>query len=90
MGSAIGIDVGGTRARGFLVADDGRVLGEELVEMPADDVDASLDTLYRLASAVAADGQPSAVGIGSAGMVDFEAGVIRFSPMTDPQRNATS
>jgi glucokinase len=78
--SAIGIDVGGTRARAFLVAEDGRVLGEELAEMPADDVEASLDTLYRLASDVAEDGRPSAVGIGSAGMVDFDAGVIRFSP----------
>jgi glucokinase len=78
--SAIGVDVGGTKVGGLVVAEDGEVLAQETADTPADDVEATIETIYRVVGALAGQGEPEAIGVGAAGMVDFEAGTLRFAP----------
>ncbi|MGH2738720.1 MAG: ROK family protein, partial [Actinomycetota bacterium] len=79
MRSAIGIDVGGTKVAGLRVAEDGAVLGRTERPTPADDVAATVETVSELAAELAAAGG-EAIGVGAAGMVDFDAGVLRYAP----------
>jgi glucokinase len=46
---------------------------------PADDVAATVETVSELAAELAAAGG-EALGVGAAGMVDFDAGVLRYAP----------
>ncbi len=78
-GEAIGIDVGGTKINAFRVARDGRVLDRSTTPTPADDEDATLDTMIELADSLRTP-DVLAVGVGAAGMVDAAEGVLRFSP----------
>lgn len=80
MRTAIGIDVGGTKVAALLAGEDGRVLERTAGETPAEDPDATMEVLYRLAEELRAAGEPEAVGVGAAGMVDFEAGALRWAP----------
>jgi glucokinase len=77
---AIGIDVGGTKVAGLLVDEDGRIVASEEQATPADDVDATMDTIYRVAATLADGAEPTAVGVGAAGMVEFAAGTMRSAP----------
>lgn len=79
MRSAIGIDVGGTKVAGLRVAEDGAVLDRTERSTPADDVAATVETVSELAAELAAAGG-EAIGVGAAGMVDFDAGVLRYAP----------
>jgi glucokinase len=75
----LGIDLGGTNVRIAAVDFDGIVRAERRAETP-DRFDAIVDTIAELAAAVTAEcPDPPALGIGTAGMVDFE-GVIRYAP----------
>lgn len=78
--SAIGIDVGGTKVAGVVVAENGDVLAEDLAETPAEDPRATMDTIVDVALRLMSRGAPSAIGVGAAGIVDFAAGVVRASP----------
>ena len=78
--TAVGLDVGGTKAAGLLVAEGGEILSRHVAETPADDVDATMSTLFEVIERLGKESDPVAVGIGGAGMVDFEAGVMRFAP----------
>jgi glucokinase len=77
--SAIGIDVGGTKVAGLRLAGDGAVLDRTERPTPADDVAATVETVSELAAELAAAGG-EALGVGAAGMVDFDAGVLRYAP----------
>jgi glucokinase len=77
--SAIGIDVGGTKVAGLRLAEDGAVLDRTERPTPADDVAATVETVSELAAELAAAGG-EALGVGAAGMVDFDAGVLRYAP----------
>ncbi|MGH2656992.1 MAG: ROK family glucokinase [Actinomycetota bacterium] len=79
MRSAIGIDVGGTKVAGLRLAEDGAVLDRTERPTPADDVSATVETVSELAAELAAAGG-EALGVGAAGMVDFDAGVLRYAP----------
>jgi glucokinase len=79
---AIGIDIGGTGAKGGLVTDDGELLCR--VEHPTD-VEAGTKAIVGVADELlerAADEgvQVLAVGVGAAGFVDAEAGSVTFAP----------
>src|SRR5438093_5149539 len=75
---AIGLDVGGTKIAGFRVAGDGEVA--QRVQRPTPgDPDAILAAMEELAMELVT-GEVVAVGVGAAGMVDFEAGVLRYAP----------
>jgi glucokinase len=78
--TAVGLDVGGTKAAGLLVTEAGEVLARHVAETPAEDVDATMATLFEVIEILRKGADPVAVGIGGAGMVDFEAGVMRFAP----------
>ncbi len=78
--TAIGLDVGGTKVAGLLLTADGRVRARARIETPAQDVDAVMETVYRVAEQLGEHGDPAGVGVGAAGMVDFDAGVMRWAP----------
>lgn len=78
--TAVGLDVGGTKAAGLLVTENGEILARHVAETPAEDVEATMDTLYDVIATLRKESDPLAVGIGGAGMVDFDAGVMRFAP----------
>jgi glucokinase len=77
---AIGVDVGGTKVAGLLVGETGEVLAGEERTTPADDVDATMDTIYAVVAALRSTAEPAGVGVGAAGMVDFAAGAMRWAP----------
>jgi glucokinase len=78
-GEALGIDVGGTKINAFRVARDGEILARAQVPTPADDEEATVAAMIGTARGlITAD--VLAVGVGAAGMVDAERGVLRFAP----------
>jgi glucokinase len=78
--TGIGIDVGGTKVLGLLVDEEGGIVARESAETPAEDVDATIETIYRVAGTLREAGEPVGVGVGAAGMVDVAAGAIRSAP----------
>ena len=78
--AAIGLDVGGTKVAGLLVDEDGMILGRGAAETPADDAEATMKTIFQVAEELGSGGQPVAIGVGAAGMVDFAAGTMRWAP----------
>ena len=77
---AIGLDVGGSKVGGVLMAEDGSVRASERRETPAVDVEAVLETVVLVAKRLRDEGPAAAVGVGAAGMVEFETGVMRWAP----------
>lgn len=77
---AVGLDIGGTKVAGMLVRDDGTVVQQTVEQTPAADVDATLETAYEIFAELAHAGEPEAVGVGAAGMVEYETGIIRSTP----------
>jgi glucokinase len=78
--AAIGLDVGGTKVAGLLVDEDGEVLARGSSGTPATDAQAIMATIVQVAGELRGSGQPVAIGIGAAGMVDFAAGTMRWAP----------
>ena len=78
-GSALGIDVGGTKINGIRVARDGTVLRRDAVPTPADDADRTMAAMIALARELV-DDDVIAIGVGAAGLVDANDGVLRFAP----------
>ena len=77
---AIGLDVGGSKVGGVLMAADGAVRSSLRHETPADDVDAVLETVVLVAKRLGAAGPAAAIGVGAAGMVEHETGAMRWAP----------
>jgi glucokinase len=77
--SAVGIDVGGTKIAGAIVQEDGGLSDWMVVPTHASDAGAIARTINEVAGKLWTD-QASGVGIGAAGLVDFEAGSVRYSP----------
>jgi glucokinase len=77
---AIGVDVGGTKVAGLLVGETGEVITGEERTTPADDVDATMETIYEVVASLRSSGEPVGIGVGAAGMVDFAAGAMRWAP----------
>lgn len=80
--SSIGLDVGGTFTKAALVAGSGRVLREaRLPTRPEEGPAAFVGRVMELLSGWKASGaRPAALGLGIAGDVDSEKGLLRFSP----------
>ncbi len=76
---AVGIDVGGTKTAAALVGGDGTVLALETLPTPADDMDATLATVVKVARAVMTP-EVIGVGIAAAGLVDRWTGKLVFAP----------
>jgi glucokinase len=75
---AIGIDIGGTKIASLLVDEEGAVHERIERDTPAEDVDATMERIYSVGAELASGAV--AIGIGAAGMVDVEAGVMRYAP----------
>jgi glucokinase len=75
---AIGIDVGGTKVAGLLVDERGTVLERIERDTPSEDADATVQELRRLTEDL--DDGAEALGLGIAGMLDFDRGVLISSP----------
>jgi glucokinase len=78
-GSAIGLDVGGTKINAFRVARDGTVHERRTVATPADDPEATIASMIQVSLDLLTD-DVVAVGVGAAGLVDAAQGVLRFAP----------
>lgn len=79
---AVGIDIGGTKIAGALVATDGEITHREQVATPEDDTSAILDATAALISTLeaAADGEVTGVGMACAAFVDGSTGHLWFAP----------
>ncbi len=88
----VGIDIGGTKVLGGVVAADGRVLARDRRETPGRSAAAVEDTVVELVSQFARDHDVAAVGIGAAGFVDAGRSTVLFSPhlawRNEPVRDA--
>jgi glucokinase len=78
-GSALGLDVGGTKINAFRVARDGTVLRRKSVATPADDAEEAMVATIALARELVAP-DVVGIGVGAAGLVDANEGVLRFAP----------
>jgi glucokinase len=77
---AVGVDVGGTKVAALLTDDRGSILDRRVVHSPADDAEATVDTVVDLARDLANRHEGVvAVGVGAAGLVSRD-GVLRFAP----------
>ena len=75
---AVGIDLGGTKIAGIRMDERGEILERQESATP-ESSKAILKEVVRLATALFAD-EAEGIGVGVAGMVDFEAGALGFSP----------
>ena len=78
-GTAIGLDVGGTKINAFRVRRDGGVESRRTVPTPADDPDATIGAMIDVARALLS-ADVVAIGVGAAGIVDAGEGTLRFAP----------
>ncbi|GAA1584254.1 ROK family protein [Kribbella sancticallisti] len=78
--TVLGIDIGGTKMAAAIVSADGEILAKDRILTPAGDADqvfAALGELIaRVQGDVAGGDHPAAVGIGSAGPLDQEHGLV--------------
>ncbi|WP_246160502.1 ROK family glucokinase [Nocardioides humilatus] len=75
-----GIDIGGTKIAGAVVAGDGTILDEARVVSPATDPEAIESTVADLVRTLAARHPVTAVGVGAAGYVDARRATVLFAP----------
>lgn len=76
---AVGIDVGGTKINAVRIAGDGRILDRANAATPAENQEATLATMIELARRIVSD-DVLAMGVGAAGVVDAQSGVLHFAP----------
>ncbi len=86
MSLTIGVDVGGTKVAGGVVAEDGRILRQHRVHTPARDAEATTSAITSVIETLRAEqqrdepGEIEAVGIGIAGFVDAARSIVYFAP----------
>lgn len=80
--AVLGIDVGGTNTRCVGADAEGRVLGFREARTPVGGVEALVNRLAELADGVSRDAgtKMAAAGVGFAGLIDSENGIVRYSP----------
>jgi glucokinase len=79
-GAAVGIDLGGTKVLGLRMDADGTILAREERDSLPEDAGGVMDVVLDLAATLVSGGATAAVGVGTAGMVDFDSGSLAFSP----------
>src|SRR3954466_11739957 len=77
--TAVGIDVGATKAEAVRVTVDGTVHARARAQTPATDVPGVLEAM-RSVAAQALDPSTTAIGVGAAGLVERATGRMRFAP----------
>ena len=76
----IGIDIGGTKIAGALVAADGSIIRDSRVPTPANDANAIAEAVVGLVNELAEGVQVEGVGVAAAGFIDAERATIVYSP----------
>ena len=76
----IGVDVGGTKVAGGVVAPDGALLAQIRRDTPADDVAKTRDVIIDVVADLARRHPVEAVGIGAAGWIDASRSTVLFAP----------
>lgn len=77
--TAVGIDVGATKAEAVRVTADATVQARALADTPATDVPGVLAAMRKVAAEVA-DPSTVAIGVGAAGLLERDTGIMRFAP----------
>ncbi len=85
MVATIGLDIGGTKVLGVLLADDGTVLREERLASPHTGLDALVATGASIVTQL--DATDASIGVGAAGLVDKD-GTVRYAPNLPNVRGA--
>lgn len=80
MSPTIGIDVGGTKVAGGVVAEDGTVLAQARVRTPSRDAAATTDAVVDVIEQLRVDHDVEAVGVAIAGFVDAARSTVYFAP----------
>jgi glucokinase len=78
--TAIGIDLGGTKIAGILMDEEGSILGRNVRPTPTSGPNEVMDAVHGVVAALLAPATPAAIGVGAAGMIDFDAGTVAFAP----------
>jgi glucokinase len=77
---AIGIDIGGTKIAGALVADDGAILAEERQPTPASDPARIVDIVAGMVERLSAGHTVMATGVAAAGFIDAAQSTVYYAP----------
>ncbi len=77
---AIGIDIGGTKIAGALVAADGSIIRDSRVPTPAHDPNAIAEAVVGLVNELAEGVQVEGVGVAAAGFIDADRAKIVYAP----------
>jgi len=85
MAPTIGLDIGGTKVLGVVLAEDGTVAREVRLASPHTGLDALVATGATIVEQLDAPAAP--IGVGAAGLVDHE-GVVRYAPNLPNVRDA--
>ncbi|PZQ87823.1 MAG: glucokinase [Leifsonia xyli] len=77
---AIGIDIGGTKIAGGLVADDGSILRQERRPTPAGDGAAIIRAVIEVVESLRAGAEVAGVGVAAPGFIDVEQSTVYYTP----------
>jgi len=77
---ACGVDVGGTKILGGVVAEDGTIVEELRVISPATDVDAIGAAIISVVTQLSSRHDVACVGVGAAGYIDKSRSTVMFAP----------
>ncbi|MDQ6874780.1 MAG: ROK family glucokinase [Actinomycetota bacterium] len=80
MSLAIGVDIGGTKVAGGVVAEDGRVLATARRPTPSNDPGQTAASIAAVVAELRAGHDVAAVGIGAAGWIDLARATVLFAP----------
>ncbi|MCW4384262.1 ROK family glucokinase [Salinibacterium sp. SYSU T00001] len=77
---AVGIDIGGTKIAGALVAEDGTILRTDRVPTPAGDPSAIVDVVVGMITRLAEGEEVTAAGVAAAGFIDDQQSTVYYAP----------
>jgi len=77
---AIGIDIGGTKIAGAVVAEDGEIVAEERVATAAGDSDGIVDAVVEMVERLSVGREIAAAGVAAPGFIDVEQSTVYYTP----------
>ena len=77
---AIGIDIGGTKIAGGLVAEDGSIVRQERRPTPAGDGEAIIHAVVEIVESLRTDGEVAGVGVAAPGFIDAAQSTVYYTP----------
>lgn len=80
MGLSLGVDIGGTKVGAGLVDEEGTIVASARKKTPTAEPHAIAKLIGELARDLGEQGEIGSIGIGAAGLIDFDAGTVRFAP----------